>query len=228
MTGGRPRNGERITTVLFDLDGTLADTAADIAAALNHLLTQEKLPTIAYERIRPIVSLGSPAMLKLAFGREAGDAGYEELRTRFLERYRSNLAAQTHLFPGMEDVLSGLEDDGLEWGVVTNKPAWLSEPLMDELGLRERAVCIISGDTLRNRKPDPEQLLYACEQLSSPPKHCVYVGDACKDIEAGKRAGMRTVVALFGYIPLDENPLKWGADAAITTPQELLGWLRLE
>ncbi len=126
----------------------------------------------------------------------------------------------------MEDVLSGLEHDGLEWGVVTNKPAWLSEPLMDELRLRDRAVCMISGDTLPNRKPSPDQLLYACAQVNSTPERCVYVGDARKDIEAGKRAGMQTVVALFGYIPLDENPMGWGADAAITTPLELLGWLR--
>jgi len=224
QTQGVPHPSQ-LRTILFDLDGTLLDTARDLAGALNKLRTEEGQAPLDYADVRPIVSLGSPAMVELAFGCKPGMDDYERLRGRLLQLYRDDLATHTVLFPGMAQVLDSIESLGLSWGIVTNKPGWLTEPLMEQLELHERAVCIISGDTLVRRKPHPDQLLAACEAAQSPPHQCIYVGDAVRDIEAGKRARMYTVVALFGYIPADEEPHSWGADWAISTPHDLLAWL---
>jgi 2-phosphoglycolate phosphatase len=147
------------------------------------------------------------------------------LRLRLLARYRDNIARATRPFPGMDEVLAELERRGYRWGVVTNKPGWLAEPLLKALELYDRAACVVSGDTLETRKPHPAPMLHACALTGSPPEHCVYVGDAERDVEAGKNAGMRTLVALFGYFQPHDRPQDWAADDMIRSPPELLDWL---
>ena len=214
-----------MSLVLFDLDGTLADTARDLLKALERLCAQESVAPPDYERFRRVVSQGSAAMLNLAFEGALGEPRFDGLRDRLLAHYREDLATHTRLFDGMADVLVELETRQIKWGVVTNKPAWLTRPLLTKLGLETRAVCVVSGDTLPRRKPHPDQLLHACELAGVTPDESIYVGDARSDILAAHRAGMRTVAALFGYIPVGEDPHRWGAQFTISTPLELLRWV---
>lgn len=214
-----------IRTVLFDLDGTLLDTAPDLAAALNTVLQENRQEPLPYAAIRPAVSHGGMALIQLGFRLDPSEPGFEPLRQRLLEVYRDNLSAQTRPFPGMEALLKALEARGLNWGIVTNKPAWLTDPLLQDLGLFGRAACIVSGDTLRERKPHPAPMLHACAQAGSEPGQCVYIGDAQRDIEAGNNAGMHTLVALFGYLQETDEPHTWGASDTIREPGELLDWL---
>ncbi len=211
--------------VLFDLDGTLLDTAPDLAAALNRLRRERGEPALPPAAIRPTVSRGSPGMLKLGFGLEPDDARFAELNQRFLELYRAAIAVHTTLFPGMADVLVHLESAGIHWGVVTNKPGWLTEPLLQALDIWPRAACVVSGDTLAQRKPDPEPLWYACERVGVAPGRSLYVGDAERDVQAGNRAGLVTLVAGFGYLSGEDRPEDWGADGFLERPADLLGWL---
>ena len=211
--------------VLFDLDGTLLDTAPDLAAALNRLRRERGDPELPPAAIRPTVSHGSPGMLKLGFGLEPDDARYAELNQRFLELYRAAIAVHTTLFPGMAEVLAHLETAGIPWGVVTNKPGWLTEPLLKTLALWPRAACVVSGDTLDKRKPDPEPLWHACELAGVAPDRALYVGDAERDMQAGNRAGMITLVAGFGYLGAGDRPEDWGADGLLEQPSDLLDWL---
>ncbi len=213
------------TCVLFDLDGTLLDTAPDLAAALNRLRRARGASELPLDAIRPTISQGSPAMLKLGFGLTPDDPLYPELNQRFLELYREFIAVETVLFPGMGEVLTYLEANRIRWGVVTNKPGWLTEPLMKALNLWSRAACVVSGDTLSKRKPDPEPLWYACEQVGVAPGHSLYVGDAERDMQAGKQAGMIALVASFGYLGSEDRPEEWGADGLLEQPADLLGWL---
>lgn len=213
-------------TVLFDLDGTLLDTAPDLAHALNRVREEEGEPPLPFARIRPVVSHGSTGLLRLGFGLAPGGARFERLRRRLLEIYQGHLAVDTRLFPGMEEVLGGIEALGLRWGVVTNKPGWLTEPLLAHLDLLPRMACVVSGDSIAQRKPDPAPMLHACTLAGCDAGGCVYVGDAERDIQAGRSAGMRTVVAAFGYIEPGHDPRTWGADAIVDTPAELLGWIR--
>jgi len=217
-----------IRTVLFDLDGTLADTAPDLAFALNTLLAEQNRPALPYERIRPHVSHGATALVCLGFSMEPGSDEFAALRIRFLEIYQEHIAAQTQLFPGMIDVLSCLERNSVRWGVVTNKPAHLTEPLMAALGLEQRAACIVSGDSTTERKPHPSPMIYACAVAGCQAYQCLYIGDAKRDIEAGRRAGMKTMVALFGYIDTGERPELWQADAMVRHPSEIIRWLNLD
>jgi len=214
-----------IRTVLFDLDGTLLDTAPDLAAALNTVLRENSLPPLPYETIRPVVSHGGMALIQLGFRLAPSDPAFERLRQRLLQVYRDNLSVLTRPFPGMEALLETLEARGLNWGVVTNKPAWLTDPLLRDLGLFSRAACVVSGDTLRERKPHPAPMLHACTQAGSTPGQCVYIGDAQRDIEAGNNAGMYTLVALFGYIQETDEPHTWGASDSLREPADLLAWL---
>ena len=214
-----------ITTVLFDLDGTLADTAPDLARALNTLLEEEGRAPLALERIRPVVSHGSPALLKLGFGLMPQDAAYAALRERLLAHYARDLCRATRLFPGVAELLAELRRRGMAWGIVTNKPAFLTDPLVQLLALAHPPACVVSGDTTANKKPHPEPLLHACRLAAGMPEECLYVGDARRDVEAGKRAGMHTLVALYGYIDENEAPHTWGADAMIEKPLDLLDWL---
>lgn len=214
-----------IHTVLFDLDGTLADTAPDLAFALNQVLMEHGREPLPFDAIRPVVSHGGQFLTRLGFGIEPEHPDFPPLHQRLLEIYRDNIARETTLFPGMAELLDNIEQNAMNWGVVTNKPAWLTDPLMDGLGLTERAACIVSGDTCDNRKPHPEPILHGCQLANSSAQHCVYVGDAQRDIEAGKRAGMRTLVALFGYIGEMDYPEQWQADALLSTPKDIVAWI---
>lgn len=214
-----------IRTVLFDLDGTLLDTAPDLAEALNAVLVENNRTPLPYEAIRPVVSHGGIALIELGFELEQSDPAFDPLRQRLLEIYRENISRLTRPFPGITELLEKLEKRGLGWGVVTNKPAWLTDPLLKDLDLYDRAVAVVSGDTLDERKPHPAPMLYACELADSEPGQCVYIGDAQRDIEAGINAGMHTLVALFGYLQEQDDPRNWQADDMIETPMELLTWL---
>lgn len=216
-----------IQTVLFDLDGTLLDTAPDLAAALNTVLIEQHHDPLPFEHIRPWVSQGTTVLLKKGLNITEADPQFDALRQRFLDIYAAHIADQTRLFPGMTEVLNALETQSIRWGVVTNKAAFLTDPLLAQLDLTARSVCNISGDTLPQRKPHPAPLLHACQLAQSLPEHCVYVGDAERDIEAGYRAGMRTLVALYGYLDVHDTPTQWGATGLLHQPQDLLTWLDL-
>jgi len=215
----------KIRTVLFDLDGTLADTAPDLAHALNALLVEQGKPALPYETIRPEVSHGATALVKLGFGVDSGKE-FDRLRQRFLVLYTDNLCRHTRLFEGIPPLLQALKQQGVNWGVVTNKPAFLTDPLMEQLNPKPAPVCVVSGDTVPNRKPHPEPMLHACNAAGSRPDQCLYVGDAERDILAGRNAGMKTLVALFGYINGHETPERWGADGMIRAPGEILEWVK--
>jgi len=210
----------KIKTVLFDLDGTLADTAPDLAGALNHVLKMHNQVPLPYETIRPYVSHGGAALINLGFGKEHPE--FDVLYQQLLHYYLNNIANETTLFSGMNELLQELEEKNINWGVVTNKPAWLTDPLMEELNLTSRAVAIVSGDTLEQRKPHPAPILYACNQANSKAHECLYIGDAERDIKAGNAAGMLSIVALFGYIAESDAPDTWGAHALINHPQEII------
>ena len=216
---------KKINTVFFDLDGTLADTAPDLGGALNTLLIERGRAPLSQDIIRPIASNGSPGLIKLGFGVTPEHPDYLALRTRFLEIYSDGLCVHTALFPGVANVLAELGRRDIKWGVVTNKPAFLTEPLIKTLNPSPAPACIVSGDSTANRKPHPEPMLHACKCAGCEPLQCVYVGDAERDIQAGREAGMQTLVALFGYIGKDDAPANWGADGMIKTPHELLDWL---
>ncbi|MEI6412934.1 MAG: HAD-IA family hydrolase [Pseudomonadota bacterium] len=211
--------------VLFDLDGTLADTAQDLAYALNQTLLAWDRPVMPFERIRPRVSHGGRALIDLGFGLGPGDADYDAIRHDLLACYQANLARHTRLFPGMTALLEALDQRGIVWGIVTNKPAWLTDPLMQALPMPRAPDCVVSGDTTLHAKPHPEPIFYACRQLGILPADCWVVGDAERDIQAGLAAGTRTLVALFGYLDEQDQPDCWGADGGIKTPGELLDWL---
>ena len=212
-------------TILFDLDGTLADTAPDLAYALNTLLQEEGRGMLPHVTIRNHVSRGAAAMVRLGFGKNLPVSTFEALRTRFLEIYGANLCVNTRLFPGMSTVLDHIEANNMKWGVVTNKLAWMTEPLIEALGLTQRAACIVSGDTTDERKPHPKPLLHACHSSQSLAQNCIYVGDDPRDIQAGNAAGMTTLVARYGYIDDSQSPEDWGANGIIDDVTELVDWL---
>jgi N-acetyl-D-muramate 6-phosphate phosphatase len=214
-----------IKTVLFDLDGTLVDTAPDLSDTLNRLLINHQLPIISLESIRPYVSHGTIGMLGFAFGLTKADPEFAGLRQEFLQIYKNHLCYQSKLFEGMDEVLDFIEKRKLTWGVVTNKPDFLTKPLMQELSLEHRCACIVSGDTLPTSKPDPAPMFYAAELAGSKATECVYVGDAERDIKAGKRAGMQTLIARYGYIEENDDPNLWQADGSIDHPAGLIEWI---
>jgi len=212
------------SALLLDLDGTLLDTAPDMGGALNLLRAEHGLEPLPGEVIRPVVSHGAMRLVALGFPEATGDE-FESLRLRFLELYAANLAVGTRLFPGFEAVLDQLEARRLPWGIVTNKPGWLTDPLLAALGLDRRAACAVSGDTLAERKPHPLPLLHAARLVGVDPGRCVYVGDAERDIQAGRAAGMTTVVAAYGYISDGEDPRAWQPHGVVNSPDELLEWM---
>ena len=218
-----------LDTILFDLDGTLADTAPDLANTLNLLLAEQGRAALPFDRIRPHVSNGATALVTLGFGQDSDEQtdqdSFERLRQRFLDIYAEHLCQHTTLFPGMAELLQQIEQQSLRWGVITNKPARFTEPLLEALGIARRAACIISGDSAGKRKPDPEPMLMACRQMGVQPDNCLYVGDARRDIDAGLNAGMQTLVAGFGYIGEMEQPNDWQAHGIIDTPLAILDWL---
>ena len=213
-----------VSTILFDLDGTLVDTAPDLAHALNlQLIKHGKLP-LAYQAIRPFSSHGSRGLVGFGFGISPKDDNFLAMRDEYLAIYESVFTRSPVLLPGMTDLLQAIETKGLKWGIVTNKPRRFTIPLVESMGmdLSKRAACIVSGDDAPQPKPSPATLLMACSQVGVKPENCMYVGDAERDIQAGKAAGMQTVVALFGYIDVSDKPHEWGADALIKLPKELL------
>ncbi|NOY67814.1 MAG: HAD-IA family hydrolase [Gammaproteobacteria bacterium] len=214
-----------LQTILFDLDGTLLDTAPDLAYALNTLRQEQNLEPLAFDEIRPVVSHGGQALIKLGFA-HINKTEHEPLRKRLLEIYQNNIANKTRLFPGMNKVLDYIESNNMNWGVVTNKPSWLTDPLMKALNLYDRSVCVISGDTTENRKPHPQPILHACTISGRTVNECLYIGDAERDIQAGRHAGMKTLIAMYGYIEAQDNPESWGADDYINTPEEIIDWLQ--
>lgn len=221
-----PFSGVPLLAVLFDLDGTLADTAPDLAHALNVVREEQDKHHLPFDEIRPHVSHGATALIQLGFPEHASESDrFGTLRLRLLDVYKNNLTLHTRLFDGMSELLAELEQRDIKWGVITNKPAWLTEPLLDELGLKERAACIVSGDTTTQCKPHPQPMYHACNEINIPPANCLYIGDAQRDIDAGHNAGMRTLVALFGYLGDNDQPEQWQANAMITTPMEALSWL---
>lgn len=207
--------------VLFDLDGTLADTAPDLAGALNAMLREDGREPLPFELIRPWVSWGALRLIRLGYGDALEAVRIADLRGRFLACYEAGLCRHSRLFPGVPEALAALESATVPWGIVTNKPGWLTEPLLAALGLGDRAGTVISGDTLPFAKPHPMPLLHAARELGVPAARCVYIGDNVRDIEAGRAAGMYTIAAAWGYIPDDDDPAAWQADRVMHTPDAL-------
>jgi 2-phosphoglycolate phosphatase len=220
------KHGAPLAAVLFDLDGTLLDTAPDLAFALNALRVECGLPELPFAPIRAQVSNGSVAVVRVGFP-DAEAQRFAQLRERFLQIYRSHLARETRLFPGFDRVLTQLEAHCLPWGIVTNKPAGFTEPLLQQLGLYTRASCVLSGDSLPVTKPDPLPLITACERIGVQPNRALYLGDALRDAQAARAAGMTALGARFGYIAPDEDVSGWPVDAWIDSPHELLAWVGL-
>jgi 2-phosphoglycolate phosphatase len=210
--------------ILFDLDGTLADTAPDLAAAVNYLRTQRGLEPTPYAVLRPTASAGARGMIGAAFGLQPADEGFEELRVQWFERYQNAMAVESTLFDGVVELLDGISAAGMAWGVVTNKPSRFTDPLMPQIGL-SHAGCIVSGDTTGFSKPHPAPLLEGARRLDVAPEHCWYVGDDQRDIEAGRAAGMVTVACAWGYCGA-VDPAQWGADFLLESPIDLLSTLQ--
>lgn len=211
-----------VKAVLFDLDGTFADTAPDLAAALNHTRATRQLPPLPFEVLRPQASHGSPGLLKTGFGIEPGAPDYNALRDIFLEHYANHICAHTTLFNGIKELIDCLDKDNIPWGIITNKPHIYTVPLMQALGYADRAACLISGDTCANAKPHPEPMLKACEIIGVAPEYCLYLGDDLRDMQAANAVAMRGVIANYGYIAADAQTDTWGAHALINHPMELI------
>ena len=215
-----PLDAGRCNAVLFDLDGTLVDTAPDMVAVLQDLQRAHDMEPVDYELGRAYVSNGALGLLSLGFPAMQHAVG-SHLHTDYLDRYAVRVCDASTVFPGLSRLLDLLDAAGLPWGVVTNKPAHLTDPLLEGLGLAARSACTVSGDTLPKRKPDPAPLLHACEIAGFLPQNTVYVGDASRDIEAGQNAGMATIAAAYGYVTPDDDPRQWGADLIASDTAEL-------
>lgn len=211
-----------IEAVLFDLDGTLIDTAPDMGGALNNLLIEESLAPIPLDIIRPYVSQGGLALTRLGFSDHVAEGEIEPLRLRYLDHYRAIVADDSVLFDCFEQVLGTLEDQGIPWGIVTNKPEWLTTPLLEQMALSQRTAVVICGDTLEQRKPHPLPLIVAAETIGISCAKCVYIGDDLRDIDAGRAANMKTLIAAYGYIRQDTNLDEWQAEGIIEHPLDLL------
>lgn len=198
--------------VLFDLDGTLADTAPDLGAALNRLRVEEGLPALPLPTLRPYTSQGVRGLLRAGFGIDPQGTDYSRLSQRFLELYAADLCVDTRLFDGIAELLADLRERGIPWGIVTNKRTRYTDPLVSALGLRSQTTCVVSGDTTAAAKPSPLPILHACGILGKPPGRSLYVGDDRRDIEAGRAAGTATAAAAYGYLGDSGPPESWDAD----------------
>lgn len=214
-----------LEAILFDLDGTLADTAPDLGHALNRQRIAQGLSPLPITLIRTQASAGARGLLNLAFNIKPGDSEYATMRDEFLRFYAERLCHDTRLFPGMANVLDRLDANLLPWGIVTNKPARFTQPLMRALGLYQRAACIISGDDIAKTKPHPEPLLTACRQIDVTPQNCIYLGDDIRDVKASLAARIKPIVARYGYLGNDSPPESWGADHLIDHPEDLLNYI---
>jgi phosphoglycolate phosphatase len=211
-----------VALVLFDLDGTLADTAPDLAGAVNRMLVRRGLAALPIAALRPVASHGARGLLGRAFGLTPADPAFQALRQEFFREYEGALCVESSLFPAMDVALSDMEALGIQWGIVTNKIARFTEPLVRALRLHDRAACVVSGDTAARPKPDPAPLLHALAATSMGPEQAIYVGDDLRDIQAGRAAGMRTVAASYGYLGDGPSCEHWDADHVIHSPAELL------
>ncbi|MGH8355405.1 MAG: N-acetylmuramic acid 6-phosphate phosphatase MupP [Pseudomonas sp.] len=211
----------RLRAVLFDMDGTLLDTAPDFVAVIQAMRAARDLPPIEEAAVRDVVSGGARAMVIGAFKVDPDTPEFEALRLEFLERYQSHCAVFSRLFAGMGELLADIERAKLIWGVVTNKPVRYAEPIMQQLGLAERSAVLVCPDHVKNSKPDPEPLLLACSRLGLAPAEVLFVGDDLRDIESGRAAGTKTAAVTYGYIHPDDNPKHWGADVVVEHPLEL-------
>lgn len=216
---------DSLQAVLFDLDGTLVDTAPDLGQALNEMRRRRGLQAMAAASLRAQASHGTQGLIRLGFGIPREHPEFPALRAEFLEIYAAHLTTRSDLFPEVAGMLAHLEARRLPWAVVTNKPAFLTEPLLMQLGMWQRAACVVSGDTCARPKPHPAPLLHACAAMGVRPEACLYVGDAARDVAAATAAGMPTLVALYGYLGEDDRPGEWGAAGFIHSPLGLLDWL---
>jgi len=208
--------------VLFDLDGTLADTAPDLGGALNRVRVEEGLAPLPLAATRPVTSQGVRGLLRVGFDITPEDGRYPGLSERVLAHYAAHICEETRIFDGLEQVLHELESRGIRWGIVTNKHSRFTVPLVRALGYETRAACVVSGDSAARPKPHPDTLLHACGLVSLAPTDCVYVGDDERDVQAGRAAGMPTIVAAWGYLGQGTPPEAWGADSIVSTPDSLL------
>jgi len=211
----------RLRAVLFDMDGTLLDTAPDFIAICQAMLAERNLPAIDDQLIRDVVPGGAKAMVSATFALSPQAPEFEALRLEFLERYQAGCAVHSHLYEGMAELLDDIEKAGLRWGVVTNKPVRFAEPIMQQLGLAERSALLICPDHVTHSKPDPEPLTLACKMLDLDPASVLFVGDDLRDIESGRDAGTRTAAVRYGYIHPHDNPSHWGADVVVDRPLDL-------
>ncbi|MBB3103604.1 N-acetylmuramic acid 6-phosphate phosphatase MupP [Azomonas macrocytogenes] len=211
----------RLRAVLFDMDGTLLDTAPDFVAVIQAMRQARNLPALAEQQVRAVVSGGARAMVLGAFDTDPLSAQFETLRLEFLERYSQHCAVKSRLFEGMEQLLRDIEHASLRWGVVTNKPVRFAEPIMQQLGLASRSAVLICPDHVSKSKPDPEPVLLACSQLGLDPATVLFVGDDLRDVESGRAAGCKTAAVRYGYIHPEDNPNHWGADIVVDHPMQL-------
>ncbi len=220
----RMKAPDDLECILFDLDGTLVDSAPDLIHCLNQATRKYGFPEVNIEQTRPYISYGAAAMIEKST-HNATAAQKADMLENMLDHYQQNVASFSQLFDGMDELLQSIERIGLKWGIVTNKRERFTLPLMKALDLEQRAACIISGDTTAYSKPHPLPMLAACEQSDVNPEHCIYLGDAKHDIEAGNTANMTTWVALYGYLKPDDQPGDWGADGMIDAPHQMNAWI---
>jgi len=213
--------------VLFDLDGTLVDSAPDLGGAANELLRRHGRPERGLDEFRPMAGSGARGMLRVGFGIQPSDPDYEPLRAAFIELYAQRLLHTTRVFEEVAPMLDALDGAGVRWGIVTNKAMRLAEPIVQGLGLSARAAVLIGGDTTPHAKPHPAPLLEAARRMGQEATHCAYVGDDLRDMQAGRAAGMATVAAAWGYLGLGAQVHEWGADHVSNEPVGLLHWLGL-
>ncbi|PWU30006.1 phosphoglycolate phosphatase [Pseudomonas sp. RW407] len=215
----------QLRAVLFDMDGTLLDTAPDFIAVCQAMLAAHGRAPIDEQRIADVVSGGARAMVAATFDMDPEAPGFETLRQEFLDRYQDHCAVYSRLYDGMPELLESIERANLIWGVVTNKPVRFAEPIMQQLGLAERSAVLVCPDHVTNSKPDPEPLLLACSQLGIDPAQVLFIGDDLRDIESGRAAGTKTAAVRYGYIHPEDNPAHWGADVIVDHPRDLLAVL---
>jgi phosphoglycolate phosphatase len=215
-----------VEAALFDLDGTFADTAPDLAAALNHVRALHDLPPLPIETVRLQASNGSRGLLKLGLDIEPEAPNYDELRDVFLQHYEAHICDHTTLFPGMAALISELERHELPWGIVTNKPHRYTVPLMEKLGYAKRAACLVSGDTCARSKPHPMPLLHAADLIGVAPEDCLFLGDDLRDMEAAQAAGMAGIIATYGYVDPAADLGSWPAAGRVATPFALLRYIQ--
>jgi phosphoglycolate phosphatase len=211
----------RLRAVLFDMDGTLLDTAPDFIAVAQAMRVSRGLAPVPAQQVRDVVSGGARAMVLSAFDVDPLSNEFEQLRLEFLARYQEHCAVHSHLYDGMAELLDEIERSNLLWGVVTNKPLRFAAPIMQQLGLASRSAVLVCPDHVARSKPDPEPMLLACRQLDLDPSAVLFVGDDLRDIESGRAAGSRTAAVRYGYIHPEDNPSNWGADVVVDHPLEL-------